>query len=98
MRGPSTFRNESRMRMYSITARRITSGEVLKYRDGLRWAMPEVVAGSLQSSRQVHIRVRSWVLGLGKHKGTRPATTSASYPDQRCDNALRRPRRAQALP
>jgi hypothetical protein len=41
MRGPSTFRNESRMRMYSITARRITSGEVLKYRDGLRWAMPE---------------------------------------------------------
>ena len=32
----STFRNDSGKRMYSITASRMTSGDVLKYRNALR--------------------------------------------------------------
>jgi hypothetical protein len=35
----STFRRDSGNRMQSITARRIISGLVLKYRDGLRFVV-----------------------------------------------------------
>jgi hypothetical protein len=34
----STFRSDSGYRTYIITTRRITSGELLKYRNGLRMA------------------------------------------------------------
>jgi hypothetical protein len=35
----STFLKESGKRTYNMTAKRITSGEVLKYRNGLCWVL-----------------------------------------------------------
>ena len=41
----STFRSDSGYRTYIITTRRITSGELLKYRNGLRMAQSYQVRG-----------------------------------------------------
>src|ERR1700687_2852138 len=41
----STFRSDSGYRTYIITTRRITSGELLKYRNGLRMALSYHVRG-----------------------------------------------------
>jgi hypothetical protein len=48
----STFRSESGNRMYSITAKRMISGLVLKQRNGLRFVMAtSYVATWTRSSR-----------------------------------------------
>ena len=41
----STFRSDNGYRRYIITTRRITSGELLKYRNGLRMALSYHVRG-----------------------------------------------------
>ena len=52
-RRSSTLRNDSGYLMYIITARRITSGELLKYRNGLRMALRAL-------SREVNLAARNW--------------------------------------
>ena len=51
----STCRNDSGNRIYSITVRRMISGEVLKYRNGDRWVIPRGYATTLPVSSRFRL-------------------------------------------
>jgi hypothetical protein len=53
----STFRNESGNRVYIITARRMISGLVLKYRKGLRLVIRKRWATDPDNSRPIPLTV-----------------------------------------